>query len=429
MRPRTGARIAAVAAAIASTVWASPPARATDGYLASGYGMKEVGRGGAGYAVADDAMGGANNPASMSFAGARVDLGFYLFSPSRSASRSGNAYGLNGSATSGANLFAIPEFGYNRPLGARWDIGITVYGNGGMNTDYPGGQIAAGHCGPGAPASNLLCGQGKLGVDLSQIIVAPTLAYKITPTLSIGLAPLFAFQRFAARGLQAFGGVSSDPAALTDTGYSNSYGAGVRVGVMWKATPRLSFGATYQSRIFMSDFARYKGLFAGGGGFDIPSNFGVGVAFRLAPTFRIAADYERILYGDVKSVGNPSTNQAPLGAADGPGFGWHDVNVYRVGFDWRVMPALTLRAGYNHTDNPITARDVTFNILAPGVVTDQVSFGFTWRLGPHGEISAAYSHAFSNTVSGPTSALLPGGGTDSIKLSEDEGGIAFGWRF
>lgn len=179
----------------------------------------------------------------------------------------------------------------------------------------------------------------------------------------------------------------------------------------------------------MTPLGRYNGLFAESGSFDIPSNIGVGAAFKLSPTLQVAADYERIFYSDVKSVGNTSTNSAPLGTPGGRGFGWRDINVFRVGIDWLVLPVLTLRAGYNHSDNPVRARDVTFNILAPGVVTDQGSFGFTYRLTAHAEITAAYLHAFSNTVSGPTNPLIPGGGTDRIKLAEDEGGIAFGWHW
>jgi long-chain fatty acid transport protein len=34
----------------------------------------------------------------------------------------------------------------------------------------------------------MLCGGGTLGVDLMQLIVAPTVAYKVTPTQSVGLA-------------------------------------------------------------------------------------------------------------------------------------------------------------------------------------------------------------------------------------------------
>ena len=51
---------------------------------------------------------------------------------------------------------------------------------------------------------NALCGQGKLGVDLMQLVVAPTLAYKLSPQHSVGVAPLLVYQRFKASGLEGF---------------------------------------------------------------------------------------------------------------------------------------------------------------------------------------------------------------------------------
>jgi long-chain fatty acid transport protein len=50
-------------------------------------------------------------------------------------------------------------------------LGVSVYGNGGMNTTYPQGDF---NCGAG-PA-NMLFGSGSLGQDLSQLIIAPTVA-------------------------------------------------------------------------------------------------------------------------------------------------------------------------------------------------------------------------------------------------------------
>ena len=82
-------------------------------------------------------------------------------------------------------------------------LGVTVYGNGGMNSDYAGGQITLWSRG-----SNMLCGQGNLGVDLMQMIVAPTVAYKVAPNHSIGISPLLGYQAFEANGLHAFAGIS-----------------------------------------------------------------------------------------------------------------------------------------------------------------------------------------------------------------------------
>ena len=124
-------------------------------------------------ALAQDSLGGATNPAAMVWVGTRLDLGLDVFSPKRDAERSGAGFPtLNGKVESDATTFYVPEFGYNRMLNANMSVGISVYGNGGMNTTYPQGDF---NCG-GGPA-NMLCGSGTLGVDVSQLIFAPTLAY------------------------------------------------------------------------------------------------------------------------------------------------------------------------------------------------------------------------------------------------------------
>ncbi len=48
---------------------------------------------------------------------------------------------IDANVDSGSNNFFIPEFGINWKYSPDLALGVTVYGNGGMNTDYPGGQI------------------------------------------------------------------------------------------------------------------------------------------------------------------------------------------------------------------------------------------------------------------------------------------------
>jgi len=417
-------------------------AHATDGYFAHGYGMKAKGMGGVSIASTSDGFAGANNPAQAAFAGNRLDVGIDWFSPVRSMERSGAAIPpLNGKVDSGSENFLVPEFGYNTMLSSDMAAGIAVYGNGGMNTDYPQGDFQCptptGTMAPG----NALCGSGKLGIDLSQLILAPTVAFKIAPTHSIGIAPLFAYQRFKAEGLQAFAMISSDPSKLTNNGYSSSTGYGVRVGYLGKLSDAFSIGASYASKMKMGDFDKYKGLFAEGGGFDIPSHYGVGVMVTASPELSFGLDFERINYSDVKSVSNRSGNVfagAALGQANGPGFGWQNVDVIKVGVQYALNSALTLRAGYNKTDNPIQAADVTFNILAPGVVQDHYTLGFTYALDKNSEITGAFMHAAKKSVSG-TSLLSPlfqsmGGpanaaGTEKIQMYENSLGVAWGMKF
>ena len=92
---------------------------------------------------------------------------------------------------------------------------------------------------------------------------------------------------------------------MTNQGYDTSTGWGVRVGWTGQITPTVTLGATYQTKTQMGKFDKYKGLFAEQGGFDIPENYGVGVAWKATPGLTLAADVQRINYGDVASVGNP----------------------------------------------------------------------------------------------------------------------------
>ena len=392
-------------------------AQATNGYFAHGYGMKAKGMAGAATASSDDAFGGANNPGSMAFAGNRLDLGVDLFSPRREASRSGSI-GLDGSADSKSNYFLIPEVGYNHMVNPNLALGVTVYGNGGMNTNYRGGQI---NCGFG-PA-NLLCGSGNLGVDLVQLIVAPTAAFKVTPNHSIGVSPLLGYQRFKAEGLQAFGVANASGGNL---GYDDSFGYGLRVGYMGKITPNVSIGAAYASKMKFDEFGKYARLFAEQGGFDIPSNYNVGVAWQVAPAFKLAMDYQRINFSSVNSVGNAANSPGAFGADNGPGFGWEDVKVWKLGMEYKYSPQMTFRAGVSRANSPIEGSEVTINILAPAVIENHATLGFTHTMASGNELSVAYMHAFKNDVEGPSS--LGAGGTDKIKMYQNSLGIQYSWK-
>jgi long-chain fatty acid transport protein len=424
------ARLAPLAAALAAL-----PAFATNGYFSHGYGLKAKGMGGTSTALAQDSLGGATNPASMVWAGSRLDIGADVFSPRRSAERNGAGFPtLNGEVESGREWFLLPEFGYNRMIRPELSVGVTVYGNGGMNTAYPQGNF---NCGGGG--ANMLCGAGGLGVDLMQLVVAPTVAYKVAPRHSIGASLLLGYQRFEAVGLQAFDNAPGFPAftqfpgSVTNRGHDSSTGVGVRLGYFGQLSDSVSVGAAYAPKMHMKEFDKYRGLFVGAGDFDIPENYNLGVAFTPARGWTLAADWQRINYSGVPSVGNPSATPAPLGSANGPGFGWRDIDVFKLGVAWQMNAATTLRAGYNHGDNPIRSSDVTFNILAPGVIVHHFTAGFTHALDATSELTGAFMYAPQRSVNGPSlfnAVLGPGaGGTETIRMREFSFGVAWGRRF
>lgn len=417
------ATVVAAVLATGSAAWA------TDGYFPHGYGMQSLGMGGASVAVTGNTFAGANNPALAAFAGNRFEVGANIFMPKRGASRTG-AGPMDGNVSSGSSTFVVPEFGYNRQLDAKTAVGLSVYGNGGMNTDYAATGV---DCRPnGGADSNMLCGNTNLGVNLMQLIVAPTFAYKLSETSAIGVSPLLVYQQFKASGLQAFAGnpqwtgQNTYATNTTDNGNDSSKGLGVRLGYTAALNDAVRLGVSYSPKINMGRFKKYSQLFAEGGDFDIPENYAVGVTIQASPAVLLALDYQRINYSDVKAIGNQMMQGGPLGADNGPGFGWSDLNVFKLGVEWKQSQNLTLRAGYNHTNNPVSGANVTFNIIAPGVITDHYTLGATYKLDDKSDLTFAYMYAPKNTVTG-TSALS--GTPETIRMSQQSLGIQYGWKF
>jgi long-chain fatty acid transport protein len=388
------------AAALLALGAAMLPAHATNGYFPHGFGLKAKGMGGTAVALTHDAFAGVNNPASAAFVGNRYDIGAEIFLPKRSATVPPAMGGVT--VESGKSAFLIPEFGYNVALSDKLALGLTVYGNGGMNTSYA----------PSFGDVNIFGGTGKLGVNLMQLIVAPTVAYKLADNHSLGLSPLLVYQQFEAYGLDGPG------FGLENQGKDNSTGIGVRLGYMGQFGDAVTVGASYSPKINMSRFKDYANLFAENGDFDIPENYALGVAVKVTPAVQVALDYTRINYSGVASIGNASSDPAA------PGFGWQDVKTVKLGVQWQMNNQWTLRAGYNHGTNPIQPADAFLNILAPGVIKSHITVGGTYAMSTNEELTFAAWHGKKNTVTGPSMA-----GPVSISMSQNGVGLQYSRKF
>ncbi|MBV0934345.1 OmpP1/FadL family transporter [Marinobacterium weihaiense] len=392
-------------------------AQATNGYFMHGSSVKSQGMAGVSLALAHDSIKAASNPASLIALGSQYDAGLTFFDPSRSASIEGNAF-LDGRYDgNGDGPFWIPEAGFARRHNDRIAYGLAMYANGGMNTDY---------------ARNPYGGTGSAGVDLSQLFVTGSVAYKLNERHSIGAGVTYVHQRFAAQGLQGFdnAGWSTAPGAVTNNGHDSADGWGLKLGWQGKVSDRLTLGVSWSSRIETDRFKEYRGLFAEQGGFDVPESYGIGFAWQLSPRWTLAGDWERIEYSEVKAVGNPLAFNAPLGADRGPGFGWQDIDVYKLGVIYAASPRVTLRAGISHADQPIPASQTLLNILAPGVIQDHASVGASWQMGPAQSLTFSYTRALEESVKGQNAIPgVLGGGEADLSMSQDILGVAWQYRY
>ncbi len=412
---------------------------ATNGYFTHGVSTAEKGLAGAGAAYSQDTLAAGNNPAGMVWQGARLDVGAALFAPMRSYSAVGGPSLPAGAACPGGpgmcpfsigdgnqsidsdnELFLIPQFGYNRMLDVDRSVGVSVYGNGGMNTEYKGGTalfenpLSPGNMIP-VPSPGTY-GNGTAGVDLAQLFISTTYAAKLSPQTSWGISGIIAYQRFEGKGLGTFAGFSTDPGNLTNNDHDTSTGIGLRLGIQSEISPGIRFGAAYQPEIDMSEFDDYAGLFAEDGDFDIPSNFTLGFAFDIGSNGVLVVDLQQINYEDVPAVSNPIANLLPssglcmpgpsggtgdgcLGGDDGAGFGWQDMQILKIGYQWQDGD-MTWRVGFSTGDQPIPSSEVVFNILAPGVIEEHLTFGFTRQLDADSAINFAAMYAPSSSVDG-----------------------------
>ncbi len=211
-----------LAFALATAAAAPSAVLATNGYIGIGYGMTTRGMGGAAAALPQDSLIAAVNPAGMAFIGSRFDLGVDMFRPPRRVSGKG-IFGLNTENNKSTdNFFPVPAMGINFQKTDRLSLGVSVVGNG-ANTHYKQNFFSLTGQSPGGT-------YGDLGVQLVQMQILPTAAYKINDTQSVGASLVVGIQNFWARGLGNFSQpqfqFTSDPDKVTDKGNDWGQGAG-----------------------------------------------------------------------------------------------------------------------------------------------------------------------------------------------------------
>ena len=450
---------------------AAGTASATNGYYTTGTGTKSKGQAGAGSANPQELMSLATNPAGIAFVDEAIEAGLSIFSPMRdyktTPSQAPGACFAPGQCllTVGPNdlsseneFFPIPYVGMNWKLTDVDNLALAFYARGGMNTKWVGGTVTYDPyfgMNPGVTSPVTLpgtFGDGTAGVDLMQGFLNLTYARKISDQFSVGASAIFALQRFEARGLDNFAPFTRTyvstfnpatggqmPKNLSDNGHDMSYGYGGSVGLQWNPTEMFSFAAAYTTKMSMGELGDYADLFAEQGGFDMPSTWTVGVAIKPNERWAVMFDVQDIKYSDVPSVSNGIANlfncpilpggtdlEGCLGGNRGAGFGWDDMTVYKLGASWQYSDEWTFRAGYSTTDQPIPKSEMTFNILAPGVMEDHFTVGFTHKKTSGNELNFSFMYAPEIDISGPQN--FDPTQTVELSMSQFELEVSYSWK-
>jgi long-chain fatty acid transport protein len=416
---------------------------ATNGYFTQGTGTKNKSMAGSGIALPEDSIDIANNPAVSPFIGDQLVIGAALFSPVRKynttesqanggCSQMGCAFTIGpNSLKSDSEYFVIPHIAKSWQLNNDAAWALVFYGRGGMNTDWKGGSATFdptnGQSGPGTfpgtYGNGIFGGDGTAGVNLSQAFLDINWAKKFSPHFTFGVSLILAAQMFEAEGVQTFAGYTKTAAetgdlsqvtSLSNNGTDWSWGYGLKLGMHIPFNEKVALGVMYQTKIKMDEFSDYSDLFADNGGFDIPANFKIGLTVHANDNVALNFDIEHTWFSDVGAVGNPIQNlfscptlnpqgnvENCLGGSNGGGFGWDDMTIYKLGLRWKAGEDWTWRFGYSYGEQPIGEDQMTFNILAPAVIEQHFTTGFTLERTPGRQFNMSFMYAPNEKQTGP----------------------------
>jgi long-chain fatty acid transport protein len=345
---------------------------AVTGAELSGYGVKSAGMGGASIALPQDASAAANNPAGMAFVPTSFTINVVGFQGKTDATIQGTKLSDNTKETS-------LEGGFNYVLNPEFTVGLTLSGSG-AGADY----------GAPYPTPFPVAGAETLKASRKIAELVGSASWKVRPDLALGIGLIYATQQINTQGVVAQIPVAPFIVAVPSHGTQTATGWGARIGAQWNASSDLSLGATYRTKTNMSSFSGYANdvLAYSNGSIDLPSEYGVGVAWRATPSITVAADVLRTEYSKV------AANQDP----NGPG--WSDQDVIKMGVAWALNPTWTLRTGFSSASKQIDGSRAAQNILSPAIDTFSYDFGASMKIDEKSDISFSIDATTSNTLDG-----------------------------
>jgi long-chain fatty acid transport protein len=409
--------------ALAAVALVATPASATDGHFLHGVGAVNSSMGGAGVAQPKTLLGAFYlNPAGlMAFDGYRMEFGFEMFKADRTVSSTVGPF--SGSTTSKSEYTPIPAMGVSYRLNNdKVVVGLGAVGVGGFGVDYPQDNTNP----VLGPAPN---GFGQVYSNYSYLKIAPSIAWAVTPKLWLGgsfhinWASLAVIPNPTAAPAANQNGVYYSDAGAAD----GAFGFGFELGAMYKINDVIALGASYTSTQAFEEFkwnSLYKNPTMSNFNqarvdkfqLDAPAIVAGGLGLNPLPGLSLAADVKYIMYSSTEGFeksGFDNTGKVL-------GFGWEDIMVFALGGEYWVTEGFALRAGYNHSENPIPDDMSFFNIPAPAIVQDHFTFGIGLKPSRRSEISLGYYYVPENTQSGPipNPQVPPGSSvTNSMKES------------
>jgi long-chain fatty acid transport protein len=342
------------------------------GYRVSIQGQKQLAMGHTGVAVVNSAEVAFFNPAGMSFLDKKFNLsvgGNALFAKTRYQDSQYNRTAATDNMGTPFSLYATYKI-------ADWiSAGLAVY------TPY-GSSVAWDQDWAGAHLVN--------NIDLQAIFIQPTISLKIEDIFSIGGGPIFVngsvnFNRNLTPNPVLSNNGSGTDVTLDAKGIS---AMGYNVGMMFKLTNQVTFGADYRSEIIMearggdATFSDVPAIAAGtftnttfSADLPLPAELTAGISYKPSDKWLFAFDYNYTKWDVYKSLDVDFDNAIPTSFNPR---NYKNSSTFRFGAQYKATEKFTLRGGYYIDESPV--QDGYFAPETPR--NDSVGYtgGFTYQV-------------------------------------------------
>lgn len=379
------------------------------GYQINEHGARAMGIGGAFVAQATDASAIYFNPAGLAFQkGLRFMAGATLILPSSKYT--------GGSGTSMESQVFYPPHAYvTYGMDNGLAFGVGVFAPYGLGTEWP---------------ANWQGRQMAVKTDLQTIYINPTVSYKFSDRLAIGVGFSYITANVTLKQrVPTLSALAPIPAPAANDGMitldGDGTGYGFNAGLLYKPTKDLSIGVSYRSLTDIefegdakfTDMQALVTFFPGGKGkttLPLPSTLFAGIAYNFSPDFTLEADFHYVGWKeyDVLDLNIPAgpafpLTGRPLQAAQQLQKDWENSILLRLGGEYR-MNKLALRAGvvYDQTPQP----DKSVEPMLPDANRIEFVGGLGYKLSSNFSVDAAFQFiAFSDRKGEITSktALYP----------------------
>jgi long-chain fatty acid transport protein len=405
MRTKDRARLVATLGVLACLAWSSKSNG--QGVIASTAGPINSSMAGASTAAPIDFGSSYWNPATISgLERSEFLLGSALIIPSIHFQSTFNGNSGTSRSNSGVASNLATGTAFRLSDDSDWTFGMGIFGLVGGGVNFAGSNSQPLLTPRNPPKTS---GVGPIYAGLSTLEITPIASYQALDNLAIAFGPIvtstsanFSPAFFAPNPRDQFG-LASFPAATNSRPF---WGGGFQFGLFYNLGKDWNLGFSYKSPIWQERWsynssapngsARFIGIQA-----NLPEIISWGIAYKGLPNTLIDLDLRYFDYKDAALFGQTPSNG---------GLGWRSVFAVALGVQYQLSEKATVRGGYLYNTNPIPATNTLFNVQAPGIITNTLSFGLSYKLTADITTTAAYVHGFRNSITG-TVEQVPGAST------------------